>query len=71
MTTDDARSIALETQEQMRSLNATHEHPDSLKRGRLAGIILDLCDQLDARDRIAPTPPPPPEIVTNSKKGKK
>jgi hypothetical protein len=48
MTPEDARAIAEAELEAAKSLNASHEHPESLKRAKLAGVILDLCTQLDA-----------------------
>jgi hypothetical protein len=48
MTPEDARALAEAELEHAKSLNASHEHPESLKRAKLAGVILDLCAQLDA-----------------------
>lgn len=59
MTIDEARHTATSTLIEAQMLNASHEHAESLKRGKLASIILDLCYQLERGDHVSPTPPPP------------
>jgi hypothetical protein len=56
MTPEDARILAEAELEAAKSLNASHEHPESLKRARLAGVILDLCHQVEEATAV-----PPPE----------
>jgi hypothetical protein len=61
MTPDDARALAEAELENAKSLNASHEHPESLKRAKLAGVILDLCQQLEA---VATYPIPTGKAMT-------
>jgi hypothetical protein len=51
MTSDEARVIATDELERAKELNASHEHAESAKRAKLASVILDLCYQLEERQR--------------------
>jgi HD superfamily phosphohydrolase YqeK len=54
MTTEEARRIATEAINLAQEMNASYEHIPSKNKASLAGIVIDLCAQLDAaREEIA------------------
>ncbi len=72
----DARKQAEEIIETARTMNITSEHPESARQARLAVIIIDLANQLEAYEStpvdVADTPSIEPVGATSpKKKGKK
>ena len=67
MTTDAARAVAYEAQAWAAEMNASYEHIPSKNKAALAGLVIDLCSQLDAAQAEIATlkgaVEPPAEIV--------
>ena len=48
MTTADARAQAEQAIAHMQEMNASYEHVPSKDKASMAGMVIDLCSQLDA-----------------------